>query len=449
MNLFEDVEKIMQDRFGVVPKLTFTDNPFSETNFCLKYSLPYNLMDFSLIKKYYNEKIKIPEKFNIYMHNIFTMYVDQISRFDAFYQASYHDYLNYFNILSNFLYKYIIKENIEIVYFSNFPHMGVDWVLYNVAKYLGIKTFFIAQDTEKETNIPVLVYAKELNFDNLYQNMNRKLRTSELVIPQVYEKNLWYMRNIKKFTYKNYLPDLSIKDKIKLLRHIIFNNFNKYILFSFVNKINRYKKAKETVETRMKHITNEVNYDCNYVYFGLHLQPEATTSFSGGILYSDQLLAIEKLRNLLPSDWKIYVKENPKQTEFERYRLFYERLCLMDNVVLVPDETSTYDLIKHAKFVSSIIGTLIYEAVSGGKPAVMFGSYWYERIPGVFKYNDNLALDDILNCKINHSELQQIARDFYSCCMDGVTERSYAQKEGFNKDKNNENIVKLLSMALD
>ena len=76
---------------------------------------------------------------------------------------------------------------------------------------------------------------------------------------------------------------------------------------------------------------------------------------------------------MLPDDWFIYVKENPKQKEYMRERYFFERLSLIPNTVFVDRSVDTYKLMESAQFVSTITETAAWEAITGGKNALLFG----------------------------------------------------------------------------
>ena len=396
-----------------------------------------------IFERYLKTNIKIPEDLYDKLLLKLGRYIDLLSRYDSF-GLRYTDYLNTFNIFITFFYQYLSTEKIEIVYFSHFIHNANDLLLYEIAKYLNIKTFFLHPVFEVETGKRLLLYTDTMDYDNLYHLMTRKLWDSEVVIPSSFRKDLAYMKNV-------HIPQIGDKrfgiGRKEALGSLVPFFRKKYTNTDyFINKIARRvmksKFYKDSLRARDKYI-QPIDFNQKYVYFGLHLQPEATTSFFGG-KYDDQLLAIENLACMIPDDWKIYVKENPKQEDMYRGRSFYERLHLIKKAVLVPLETNTYDLMEHSQFVASITGTMLYEAVSGGKPALMFGHYWYDRLPGVFKYSPNLKVEDIVNCQINHDELQKKARDFYSSCLDATIWDSYSF------DAENENkIVNLMYWYLE
>lgn len=442
------IPHLMKEK-GVNPKLIlgwgkpfYSD--FSYLDQTIRYINGINLGPYDnsleiILQKYMNLDIKVPNDLYDSLLVKFGRYCDLLSRYDANGQR-YHDYLNLFNIYIRFFYAYLSTENIDIVYFSHFLHQGNDLVLYEIAKYLNIKTFFTHPIYEVETGKSLLLYTDTMDFDNLFYLMKKKLWNSEVHIPTSFKKDLAYMKNL-------HIPQ--IKDKkfkihrLDAFRCILpfrqkFMNSNKFInrLYS---RLFEYKKYKDSLSARNKYI-QPADFSKKYVYFGLHLQPEATTSFFGG-KYVDQLLAIERLAEMIPEDWKIYVKENPKQTDLYRGKSFYGRLHMIKKAVLVPLETDTYELMEHSQFVASITGTMLYEAVSGGKPALMFGHFWYDRLPGVFKYKPDLKVEDIINCQIDHDELQQKARDFYSLCLDASI------WDHFSLDDENENKIVNLMLA--
>ena len=148
---------------------------------------------------------------------------------------------------------------------------------------------------------------------------------------------------------------------------------------------------------------------------------------------------------MLPDGWFVYVKENPLQDEFRRGRCFFQRLEMLKNVILVPNETSTYQLMEKSKFVATITGTAGWEALTGGRNVLVFGNAWYKHMPGVFSYSDNLKLEDILNYKIDHSELQSEFGKLYKCFGIGVVVKGYEKiVKDFDPDKNIAKVARLI-----
>ena len=132
-------------------------------------------------------------------------------------------------------------------------------------------------------------------------------------------------------------------------------------------------------------------------------QPEGTT-LPAALEFRDALSVIKLLREAIPIEIPILYKEkNPSIFETRNpylsavdYRSpdFYDLLLRIPNLQLVSTDADSHDLIKNARLVSTINGTVACEAVYLGIPAVTFGSNWYDQLNGIHKYKsiDELRL---------------------------------------------------------
>ena len=126
-----------------------------------------------------------------------------------------------------------------------------------------------------------------------------------------------------------------------------------------------------------------------YLFVPLQYQPEATTSPLGGS-YIDQILMIRMLSRYLPQEWKICVKEHrttfdPElRGEFARDEAYYREIASLPNVMLVPMEHDSFELIDSCRAVATVTGTAAWEALARGKPAIAFGNAWYRDCDGAF-----------------------------------------------------------------
>lgn len=311
-----------------------------------------------------------------------------------------HDYSDIFNILISYYHNELKVNNISLLILFAAPHVGRDFVLYLVCKAMGIRTLIVEQSLFPNK---FFFYFDQYDYGSF--NTSKQLSPYEhKIIENKFEKDLAYMNDyLKKRQQKESLSkriNKYLENKKQLMKEL--KNPHKR-RFAFLNYANMEEFAKNSSEIQ----TADFDMDVPFVYFPLHLQPEKTTSSWGG-KYNDQALALEHLSQVLPADWKIYVKENPKQKKyFMRGRWFYKRLKAIDKVVVVDSKTDTYALLKKCKFVATITGTVGWESISGGKPALIFGwGVWYKKFPGIFQFGPDFNVEALLNYKIDHNELE-------------------------------------------
>ena len=74
---------------------------------------------------------------------------------------------------------------------------------------------------------------------------------------------------------------------------------------------------------------------------------------------------------------------------------------------------------------SSISGTVGWEAVRKGKPALVFGPTWYADFPGVQRWREGLRFEDIVGQPPEHARLEQAVGQFLHQGHEGIVERHY------------------------
>lgn len=100
---------------------------------------------------------------------------------------------------------------------------------------------------------------------------------------------------------------------------------------------------------------------------------------------------------------------------------------------------------EHSQFVASITGTACWEAVSGNKPALIFGNIWFKRFPGITVYRDGVTLDDIINNDFTHEELEAKFNEVMGKTMSGIVDMRYAEiYDDFDNQKNGELLTGFL-----
>ncbi|QWD16526.1 hypothetical protein G6700_01750 [Polynucleobacter paneuropaeus] len=326
---------------------------------------------------------------------------------------------NYISMLANFYFGYIKKNNIKNVIFSNIPHEANIYTLYLVSKFLKLNIVFCYQSHIPDRFFLINDISQFGNFKNI--KLSNRL-SAQYSLPKEWS----YMRNLKKdFSY-----NLS-----NLLKEVITKPIRAPLAMVRYFHASCYRK-------NIKKYTKKVDFGSDYVYFPLQLQPELTSSILGGD-YSDQLLALESLSNSIPDGMRIYVKENPKQTELERGEYFFKRLSQLKNVELVGRSEDSRRLIKNSRLVALLNGTAGWEALFFKKSVLVFGRCWYQHFPGVKIYTPGMRFVEMTSQNFyTESELSKMHNDIMERAGKGVVDDHWMTAfDKFDKNKNAKCVV--------
>ena len=331
-----------------------------------------------------------------------------------------YDAKNYYHVAVDLLANLLAKEQINLVLFFEIPHLFYDTLIYQVAKFQGIRTLVVTSSQFPNRFFSLSAIEDVGNFP-LERSENSKIRYP--INPD--ENPEWeYMEGVLQFrgepgklNWRGILQlfwTLVAVERTKLLKpKIVSKTIGRMRIIAATLPKWRYPFRRylhtshlDYYEKLLLYENKEIDFSRKFVYFPLQFQPEMTTSTLGGC-FSDQLLAIEHLFSILPDDCWIYVKENPKQNGAMRGPQFFNRLGRIPNLTFLPSYANTYELIDKSEFVAAITGTVGWEAICKGKNVLVFGMPWYRNLPGVVQFREGITYEKILNCKNEHSTLEQ------------------------------------------
>ncbi|MCR4695249.1 MAG: hypothetical protein K5773_08030 [Pseudobutyrivibrio sp.] len=137
---------------------------------------------------------------------------------------------------------------------------------------------------------------------------------------------------------------------------------------------------------RCKKYFHKADMTKNFVYYPLHLQPEATTIVCAQ-KYEKQLYFIDNIAKSLPADTVLYVKEHYSFLG-SREESFYKALQEYPNVVVIDPWEDSFELIKNSQCVITLTGTAGMESMLIRHPVIMCGHIIYETAPGVMQVDE-------------------------------------------------------------
>ncbi len=351
--------------------------------------------------------------------------------------SGFHAYWDYHHILADVLAQRITDSGATHMLFFNVPHLVHDTLVYQVGRALGLQCLVLTQSL----------------FPNTFFSMPSieaygRLRPGQPVAapyPINREETLehFYMKGVGQQQASG--GRISAKAIGQLAAFLLLKRrwqaLNPFYVAGLLRRMQRiygglpawrdpfarFFHADELAyfEHLLQFEDQPVDLDAPFVYFALQLQPEMTTSALGGP-FKDQALAIETLARMLPPGVRILVKENPKQGAYMRGPLFFHRLARIAQLQFVPSHTSTHALTARALYVASISGTVGWEAVRKGKPALVFGHTWYADLPGVHRWHAGLSHADIVGGPPEHAALEQAMGQLLAQAHSGIIERHYS-----------------------
>ncbi|TEY03447.1 hypothetical protein [Campylobacter sp. US33a] len=328
----------------------------------IKYNLTYKE-----IEEFRNTQIKV--------ENYYRRFFLDMGFIQNLYYKALSFWLDFFN-----------NNQIDMIFSNQIEHGGdCDSIPFDIAKKLNIPIYILSLSCGNNNwGIYQILYYNEKKFLKITDSGMLKVNLKEYFNPKTQDK-VGLKKPIK------YFFKTRIKTLARVAQKMLLGEVAEYDLickrdFCYLFKHEIYQQAHYIKNLRKIYnkIATQPEWNEKFIYFPLHLEPEA--SIMNRTILSSQLFIIELLSVLLPSGWKIYVKEHPHQffiyeqyishirnIHYFRGLRFYETLESIKNVRIIDINANSSKLIQAAQVICGIGSTSQIEAVYNQKPVLHFG----------------------------------------------------------------------------
>jgi hypothetical protein len=326
------------------------------------------------------------------------------------------------------------KRHIEVVVNSNTPHLPYSYAIYLCAERLGIPTVFlnptpyenlqylenrIGQKQSIQISMPTVdsetairsaekaAFAKAdcgegEPFYMVMQKQNVRSARKRITRSLLGGMMLRLLKNYKRLGKPG--VTLFTEDKRKTIKGAGPLLHSRDGLLQSPRKDMRQAKFRRRIlkELMSQDLVFDLPTDQKFIFLPLHYQPELTTVPLGG-KYADQIYIAELVRDLMPKDWRLLIKEHWSQTSVRmygdqgRFPGYYSELARLPNTDLIHPNVDSTSFVRSAQAVATITGTAGWEALTMGVPCLLFGKSWYRRCPGVEMIEKCADLERALN----------------------------------------------------
>lgn len=375
--------------------------------------------------------------------------MDRYQTMDALF--TYEARINLYHKQVKYWDNYLQKEKIDLCVLSNLPHVIYDYILYALCKISGIKIIMMYR-------LPVIPH-KNVSVYLLYDIIEH--------IPDLREDYLFFLNNEDKWHLsERMLSYLELKEgnedktftgisresssfikkkinKLKVTLSFLRKSDMLNIIYYYSHKLNKRSVTAPNYQ-------NNPDLDCKYIYISLHFQPECTTCPMGGEFVHQDLM-IDIIKKSITKDIKIYIKEHPRRSVDDRV---YINTKIDSQVEFINPQYNSYSLIKNCLAVATITGTAGWEGFLNNKPVLMFGDYFYQDAPGVYKVKSQCdcvsAMKKIIENKalISDAQINAFLKAVEKNTFPGWVDTRYATLSTMTEDENCKNIANHLSKAI-
>ena len=291
-------------------------------------------------------------------------------------------------------YRMLKDCEVDVVFVQSIPHGLPQIALFAAAKSLGVQFIYRSgiAPTHSVTYLEEeLLPRKRVEYQEiktLSKNFKEQINFSD------YESQL-FLEIPEVVAFKNSSKPNKLKQLAQLILTVIRGKRGDYKVSQFflekeksklvlIYSILNYHFNREKQIRFIKDIEVEPNLNENYFIYFLHFQPESTTTPEADY-FSDQLLNLQIILSALPLDAILYVKEHPGQRDVKsnygqdlHYRSmdFYKEIVKDNRVKLISNNLESEKLIINSRAIFSTCGSVTWEAINLGKPAIVFSYLW-------------------------------------------------------------------------